>query len=107
MTTIGATTGDTVLSPYQVGTDPDGENNAWVAEVEARGYVPCSDICGCVGTTFGIVYHTPEYLQEVAKTMFTPLNTPSGWCGSPPPRSQLWAGRRRTRSRRGRSRQLW
>ena len=65
--TVGATTGDTVRSPYQGGCDPNGANEVWSDEVEARGYVPCDadGICGCQGQTFGIVYHTPEYLREL------------------------------------------
>jgi hypothetical protein len=64
-TEAGATTGDTIYSPYQAGTDHDDENAAWVAEVEAKGYVPCpgDEVCNCQGTTFGIVYHTPAYLE--------------------------------------------
>jgi hypothetical protein len=66
--TIGATTGETVLSPYQAGCDPDDENAAWIAAVEARGYVRCSDeTCsdGCQGQTFGIVYHSPGYVEAM------------------------------------------
>jgi len=44
------------------------ENVEWAAEVEAKGYVRCSeDTCpdGCQGQTFGIVYHSAEYVQRM------------------------------------------
>jgi hypothetical protein len=67
MCTIGATTGDTLSSPYQAGCDPNGENAAWAAEVESKGYIRCQSdgMCGCQGQRFGIVYHSPEHLEEL------------------------------------------
>jgi hypothetical protein len=63
------------MSPRQVGVDPQGQNDAWREEVEARGYVRCSGAAcpdGCQGQTFGIVYHSPEYVERATwvRTLF-------------------------------------
>jgi hypothetical protein len=79
-TDIGATTGDTVLSPY-ARLDARGPNRSarvvianreWIAAVEAKGYVRCTkETCleRCEDQTFAIVYHSPEYVQSTKEAI--------------------------------------